>query len=67
MGVGLGITLAIKTGLPLPHHAQHLVVEEHQMWAAQYLRHAKSRGFITSGGLGTMGFGYGAAIGVLSK
>ena len=30
---------------------------------AQYLRHAKSRGFITSGGLGTMGFGYGAAIG----
>ena len=32
-------------------------------WAAQYLRHTKSRGFITSGGLGTMGFGYGAAIG----
>ncbi len=26
-------------------------------------RHTKSRGFITSGGLGTMGFGYGAAIG----
>ena len=38
-------------------------VGQHQMWAAQYLRHAKSRGFITSGGLGTMGFGYGAAIG----
>ena len=33
------------------------------MWAAQYIRHTKSRGFITSGGLGTMGFGYGAAIG----
>ena len=36
---------------------------QHQMWAAQYIRHTKSRGFITSGGLGTMGFGYGAAIG----
>ena len=33
------------------------------MWAAQYLHHTKSRGFLTSGGLGTMGFGYGAAIG----
>ena len=38
-------------------------VGQNQMWAAQYIRHAKSRGFITSGGLGTMGFGYGAAIG----
>ncbi len=38
-------------------------VGQHQMWAAQYLRHVKSRGFITSGGLGTMGFGYGAALG----
>ena len=38
-------------------------VGQHQMWAAQYLHHVKSRGFITSGGLGTMGFGYGAAIG----
>lgn len=38
-------------------------VGQHQMWAAQYLRHVKSRSFITSGGLGTMGFGYGAAIG----
>ena len=38
-------------------------VGQHQMWAAQYLHHARSRGFITSGGLGTMGFGYGAAIG----
>ena len=36
---------------------------QHQMWAAQYLHHTKSRGFLTSGGLGTMGFGYGAAIG----
>ena len=38
-------------------------VGQHQMWAAQYLHHTKSRGFLTSGGLGTMGYGYGAAIG----
>ena len=38
-------------------------VGQHQMWAAQYLHHTKSRGFLTSGGLGAMGFGYGAAIG----
>lgn len=38
-------------------------VGQHQMWAAQYLKHEKTENFITSGGLGTMGFGYGAAIG----
>lgn len=38
-------------------------VGQHQMWAAQYLKHGKTKGFLTSGGLGTMGFGYGAAIG----
>ena len=38
-------------------------VGQHQMWAAPFLHHTKSRGFLTSGGLGTMGFGYGAAIG----
>ena len=38
-------------------------VGQHQMWAAQYLRHVKPRSFLTSGGLGTMGYGYGAAIG----
>lgn len=38
-------------------------VGQHQMWAAQYLHHSHPRSFITSGGLGTMGFGYGAAIG----
>ena len=38
-------------------------VGQHQMWAAQYLHHTKSRGFLTSGGLGTMGFGLPAAIG----
>ena len=38
-------------------------VGQHQMWAAQYLNHTKPMKFVTSGGLGTMGFGYGAAIG----
>ena len=38
-------------------------VGQHQMWSAQYLKHNKAKKFITSGGLGTMGFGYGAAIG----
>ncbi len=38
-------------------------VGQHQMWAAQYCARTKPRSFITSGGLGTMGFGYGAAIG----
>ncbi len=38
-------------------------VGQHQMWAAQYLHHVKSENFLTSGGLGTMGYGYGAAIG----
>ena len=38
-------------------------VGQHQMWAAQYLKHEKTENFVTSGGLGTMGFGYGAAIG----
>lgn len=33
------------------------------MWAAQYLHHTESKNFLTSGGLGTMGYGYGAAIG----
>ena len=38
-------------------------VGQHQMWAAQYIHHVKPGSFITSGGLGTMGYGYGAAIG----
>ena len=38
-------------------------VGQHQMWAAQYVYHVNPRGFLTSGGLGTMGYGYGAAIG----
>ena len=38
-------------------------VGQHQMWAAQRCRLTKPRTFLTSGGLGTMGFGLGAAIG----
>ena len=38
-------------------------VGQHQMWAAQYTKHVRPMSFLTSGGLGTMGYGYGAAIG----
>lgn len=38
-------------------------VGQHQMWAAQTLRFCQSRRFASSGGLGTMGYGMGAAIG----
>ncbi len=38
-------------------------VGQHQMWTAQYLKKIRPRRFLTSGGLGTMGFGTGAAIG----
>jgi len=38
-------------------------VGQHQMWACQYIPYEKPRTLITSGGLGTMGFGLGAAIG----
>ena len=38
-------------------------VGQHQMWAAQHVKFHNTRRFISSGGLGTMGFGMGAAIG----
>ena len=49
------------------HRAQDMPlvtdVGQHQMWAAQYLGFSQPRTFVSSGGLGTMGFGMGAAIG----
>jgi acetolactate synthase I/II/III large subunit len=38
-------------------------VGQHQMWSAQFFKYKKPRTFITSGGLGTMGYGLGACIG----
>ncbi|MBD5506743.1 MAG: biosynthetic-type acetolactate synthase large subunit [Lachnospiraceae bacterium] len=38
-------------------------VGQHQMWAAQYYKYTKPRTLLTSGGLGTMGYGLGACIG----
>ncbi len=38
-------------------------VGQHQMWAAQYYAYSEPRTFLTSGGLGTMGYGLGACIG----
>ena len=38
-------------------------VGQHQMWCAQFFRHSHSRHFLSSGGMGTMGFGIPAAIG----
>jgi len=38
-------------------------VGQHQMWAAQFYKYSKPHTFITSGGLGTMGYGLGASLG----
>jgi len=57
---------AIRVLRSLMGQEEHLVTEvgQHQMWAALHWKALKPRTFITSGGLGTMGFGIPAAIGV---
>ncbi|MCI7106753.1 MAG: biosynthetic-type acetolactate synthase large subunit [Lachnospiraceae bacterium] len=63
-----------KTGLSGPYMIEKIYelasdaimvteVGQHQMWAAQYFKYKKPRTLLTSGGLGTMGYGLGAAIG----
>ena len=47
----------------LPRTVTATDVGQHQMWAAQYSTFDTTRRFVSSGGLGTMGFGLGAAIG----
>lgn len=53
---------ALEKALP-EDHIITTEVGQHQMWAAQFLKNIKPRRFLTSGGLGTMGYGTGASIG----
>lgn len=68
--------VAYDDGIPTPQHILRTInrmksgggiivtdVGQHQMWTAQECRFRQPRTFLTSGGLGTMGFGLGAAIG----
>ncbi len=47
----------------LPEDVIATDVGQHQLWTAQYYHFQRPRTFVTSGGLGTMGYGFGAAIG----
>ncbi len=55
--------LSIISALAGPQAIYTTDVGQHQIWAVQYVEHARPRQFLTSGGLGAMGYGYGAAIG----
>ena len=58
-------TAMIKLSEMLDPHATIVVTEvgQHQMWAAQFISREEPRSFLSSGGFGTMGFGFPAAIG----
>ncbi|HPZ15980.1 MAG TPA: biosynthetic-type acetolactate synthase large subunit [Sphaerochaeta sp.] len=56
------ILKALQSQLP-PDFFIVTEVGQHQMWAAQFIKHVQPGHFLTSGGLGTMGYGTGAAIG----
>ena len=62
---GLSGPAVIETIYEMVHGDAIMVTEvgQHQMWAAQYYKYSKPRHLLTSGGLGTMGYGLGAAIG----
>ncbi|MGN0484285.1 MAG: biosynthetic-type acetolactate synthase large subunit [Lachnospiraceae bacterium] len=62
---GLSGPFVIETIYQKTHGDAIMVTEvgQHQMWTAQYYKYSKPRTLLTSGGLGTMGYGLGAAIG----
>ena len=64
-GIGVNPQKVIET-ISRMNSAESIMVTDvgqHQMWTAQYYNFRKPRTFISSGGLGTMGYGMGAAIG----
>ena len=62
---GLSGPFVIEKIYEMVHGDAIMVTEvgQHQMWAAQYYKYKSPRSLISSGGLGTMGYGLGAAIG----
>ncbi|MEM9288347.1 MAG: acetolactate synthase 3 large subunit [Pseudomonadota bacterium] len=65
-GEGILPQHAVKRLFDLTHHKSPIITTEvgqHQMWAAQYFGFDKPNKWLTSGGLGTMGYGLPAAIG----
>ena len=62
---GLSGPFVIEKIYEMTHGDAIMVTEvgQHQMWAAQYYKYSRPRTLLTSGGLGTMGYGLGTAIG----